>query len=428
MKLWQKNNETGNGPNKNEEAAKGLKTEQSPVLMHLQQFEKKSIRSITKEIEAFTVGNDYILDQKLIKYDCIASIAHARMLHKIGLLTENELGTIIKGLNDIIDHDAKGTFRIKQSDEDGHTAIENYLTDRYGEVGKKIHTARSRNDQVLAAIRLYEKHELQILKRLIKEMIHAIAEKNSEIGNIKIPGYTHTRKAMPTDIKTWLGSFGAAAEDNIDVLNNTLRIIDQSPLGSAAGFGVPVLNIDRDMTAEMMGFARVQENPMYVQLSRGKFEAEILHCLTQIMLDLNKLATDLLLFSTEEFGFITIPEELCTGSSIMPHKKNPDVLELIRGKYHIIIAEEFKIKSMIGNLMSGYNRDMQLTKESLITSIETTKDCLKIIGPIIRRIKANEERCKASMTDELLATEEAYKLVETGMPFRDAYREVAKKY
>ena len=383
---------------------------------------------LNKEIEKFTVGNDYILDYKLIKFDCIASIAHAKMLKKIGLLNEKELNKLVKGLKNIINLHAKGKLKIKQEDEDCHTAIENYLTKKYGNAGKKIHTARSRNDQVLTALRLYEKQELNEIEKQLHTFKKSLSGLIEKYGSVQIPGYTHMQKAMPTNIKTWLGCFVASCEDNLKVLNAAFNLIDQSPLGSAAGFGVPVLDVDKKMTAHLMGFSKVMENPIYAQMSRGKFESTIAHAVSQIMFDLNKLSTDLIMFSMKEFGLISLPAEFCTGSSIMPQKKNPDVLELIRAKYHIILGEEFKIKSMIGNLMSGYNRDMQLTKEPLIKIIETVKNCLGIMCMIIPHIKINEKKCKESMSKELFATQETYKLVKKGVPFREAYKQVSKKY
>ena len=265
---------------------------------------------VDKEIEKFTVGNDFLLDKKLVKYDCMASIAHAKMLKKIGILGNSELNKLIKGLNEIINLDQKGKFKISQEDEDCHTAIEKYLTKKFGNAGKKIHTARSRNDQVLTALRLYEKEELKEIKMLLSQYKDSLLATIKKYGKIKIPGYTHMQKAMPTDIKTWLGSFVSSIEDNLELLDAVYSIIDKSPLGSAAGFGVPSIKIDKKMTASLMGFSKAMDNPMYAQLSRGKLESTILHLLGQIMLDLNKLSTDLMLFSMQEFGFISLPKEL----------------------------------------------------------------------------------------------------------------------
>ncbi|MFH1770288.1 MAG: argininosuccinate lyase [archaeon] len=375
---------------------------------------------INKAVEKFTVGNDYLLDQKLVKYDCLASIAHAKMLKKIGVLKKEELDELIKGLKEIMVLSEKGKFEIKPEDEDCHTAIENYL----GKIGKKIHTARSRNDQVMTAIRLYEKAELKEIKKLVQKLAKSL-EKNIDA---KMPGYTHTQKAMPTAVKTWLGCYINSSKDNIHILESVIKLIDGSPLGSAAGFGVPVFKIDKKMTAKEMGFARVINNPIHAQMTRGKYESNVLNTLSQIMFDLNKLSSDLIMFNMPEFGFVSLPKELCTGSSIMPQKKNPDVLELIRAKYYVVLGEEFKVKSIIGNLISGYNRDFQETKEPIIKSLEITKSSLELMILMIKGLKINKKNCEEGVTKDLYATEEAYKLVKKGMPFREAYKQIGKKF
>jgi argininosuccinate lyase len=380
-----------------------------------------------KEIEKFTVGNDFLLDKSLVKYDIYGSIAHAAMLNKIKIIDDNEFKKLKKALLEILRLNDDGKFVIKQEDEDCHTAIENYLTKKLGDLGKKIHTARSRNDQILTALRLYEKEEIKEIKSLLEQYKGSLIATTKKYGKIKIPGYTHMQKAMPTDIKTWLGSFISSVDDNLKLLGTTYSIIDQSSLGSGAGFGLPI-KVDKKLTSSLMGFSKVIENPMYAQLSRGKFEATILHLLSQIMLDLNKLSSDLMLFSMQEFGFISLPNELCTGSSIMPQKKNPDALELVRAKYHVVIGEEFKVKSMISNLISGYNRDLQLTKEPVISSVEITKSCINIMVLVVSKMKINEKKCSNALTKDLYATEEAYKLVKKGIPFREAYKEVSKKF
>ena len=383
---------------------------------------------VDKEIERFTVGDDYLLDARLVRYDCIASMAHARMLEAIGVLGVDELAALTAGLREIIELAGKGEFPIAPEDEDCHTAIEGFLTTRCGEAGKKIHTARSRNDQVLTALRLYEKDALAEIRGRLLDLRTALRETSARIGHVPIPGYTHTRKAMPTEIGTWLGAFADAAADDARLLEAIEELIDQSPLGSAAGFGVPVFELDKDMTADEMGFSRVMENPIYAQMSRGKFEITILNGLGQIMLDLNRLATDLIFFSAEEFGFVTLPGAYCTGSSIMPQKANPDVLELVRAKYHVVVGDEIALKGMIGNLISGYHRDMQLTKGPLMGAIDTTEACLRMMTLVVSGIEANEKRSAEAMTEELFATEEAYRLVEEGMPFREAYRVVGKRF
>ncbi len=384
--------------------------------------------NLNKEIEKFTVGNDFLLDKKLVKYDVLGSIAHATMLNKINVINNDEFKKLRKGLLEILELNKKNKFNINPEDEDCHTAIEKYLTKKIGNAGKKIHTARSRNDQVLTALRLYEKEELKEIKVLLGQYKDSLLTATKTYGKVKIPGHTHMQKAMPTDVKTWFGSFISSIEDNLKLLDAVYSIIDKSPLGSAAGFGVPSINIDKKMTASLMGFSEAMSNPMYAQLSRGKHEATILHLLGQIMLDLNKLSTDLMLFNMQEFGFISLPKDFCTGSSIMPQKKNPDVLELVRAKYHVVLGEEFKVKSMISNLISGYNRDLQLTKEPVISSVEIVKSCIKMMVLIVSKMKIDEKKCKEALTKELYATEEAHKLVKKGIPFREAYKQVSRKF
>ena len=381
---------------------------------------------LNKDIESFTVGDDYLLDRRLVKHDCAASLAHARALRKARLLTAKELADLTAGLRKIAELDARGKFVIKREDEDCHTAIENFLTARYGEAGKKVHTGRSRNDQVLTALRLYEREALTEIKVRLAALAGAAQALAKKQGRIGLPGYTHMRRAMPTTVGTWIGCFSAAAADDARFADFLLGLTDQSPLGSAAGFGVPVLDIDKAYSAGLMGFSRAVENPIYAQFTRSKFEPAIMHFCSQVMLTLNKLASDLVMFSMPEFSFVELPEAFCTGSSIMPQKKNPDVLELVRGKYHAVLGEEFKALSLAGNLISGYNRDAQLAKGPLFACLDTALASLNIMATVTGGLRFNKERCM--LAPELFATEEAYKLVRQGVPFRDAYRQVAAKF
>jgi argininosuccinate lyase len=382
---------------------------------------------LNKEIEDFTVGEDYIFDQKLVKYDCLASIAHAKMLGKIGILKGEEVEKIVRELNNIIELDKEGKFKIKKEDEDCHTAIENYLTKKLGELGKKIHTGRSRNDQVLTALRLYYKDELKKVEQLSKEFIEALGKFTKKYGKIKIPGYTHYRKAMPSTIEIWAGAFLESMKDNLKMLKSVFELIDQSPLGAGAGYGVP-LALDREYTAKLIGFRKVQKNPLYTQNSRGKFEGTIIHTLSQITYDLNKIAADLIIFTMSEFGYFELPNEFCTGSSIMPHKKNPDVLEILRGKHPVICSLEFQVKGITANLMSSYSRVLQLTKDPTIRAFELVKECLTIAKLLFKNLKVNKERCESALTEEIFATEEVFKLVKKGASFREAYKIISKKY
>ncbi len=381
---------------------------------------------LNKEIEKFTVGNDYLLDKKLVKYDCVASIAHAKMLNKIGVLKKKECSKLIKTLNQIIKLDSKGKFLIKQEDEDCHTAIENYLIKKLGKTGKKIHTARSRNDQILTALRLYCKEESKSTFGLIDKLINQLILFKGKYGKTEMPGYTHMRKAMPSSVGLWTESFIESMNDNKKLLVNATKLLDQSPLGTGAGYGLP-LKANRKLTAKLLGFKKIQKNPIYVQNSRGKFEASLLNALNQIMFDLNKMSSDLILFSMEELGYFELAKEICTGSSIMPHKKNPDVLEVLRAKYHQCLSYEFQLKTVISNLPSGYNRDLQLTKEPLIKTIEITKESLKIIKLLLGKVKVNEQNCQKKITKEMYSVKELHELVKKGDSFRDAYSKISEE-
>ena len=377
-------------------------------------------------VERFTVGNDHELDHRLVPHDCEASAAHARMLARIGVITDEELGKLEMCLAEVAEMEERGEFAIRLEDEDCHTAIERYLVSQLGETGRRIHTARSRNDQVLTALRLHEKQELLSIKQLVVGYSDALDACAERWGDLPLPGYTHMRKAMPTTVGTWIGAFAAAAIDDQRQLDAALHLVDQSPLGTAAGFGVPLLHVDRSTTAHDLDFGRVMRNPMYAQLSRGKFEAVVLGACSQVMFDLNRLATDLLLFTMAELGFAVLPPELTTGSSIMPQKRNPDVLELVRARYHLVLGEELKTRSLCANLMSGYNRDAQLTKEPLFAGLDATRSCLEVMSLVLTEIRFDEDRCRAALTDEMFSTERVHDLVLQGVPFREAYQIVAR--
>ncbi|MBI3026776.1 argininosuccinate lyase [Candidatus Woesearchaeota archaeon] len=382
---------------------------------------------LDKEIEKFTIGNDYLADQELVEYDCIASIAHAKMLFKIGILKKSEVKKLEKELNAIIALNKKGKFALKQEDEDAHTKIENHLTLKLGALGEKIHTARSRNDQVLAALRLYSRDKLLDLRKKTALLIDALKKLAARNKNVKMPGYTHMRKAMPSSVSLWSGAFAESFGNTIKMLEFVSDFINQSPMGTAAGYGAP-LEIDRKFTASLLKFGKIIENPLYAQNSRGKIESLILFAMSYITMDINKLATDLLLFSTEEFGYVKLPDKLVTGSSIMPHKKNPDALELLRAKSAVVDSYLFQIIGIAKSLPSGYNRDLQLTKEPLINGFKTTEECITVMILVISKISFDRERCEKAMTKELYATEEVYKLVKKGVPFREAYRIIGKKF
>ncbi len=383
--------------------------------------------SLDKDVERYTVGDDYLLDRALLKYDCIASIAHAGALHKAGILTESERRKLVRELRRILELDKRGRFRIAPEDEDGLTAIEKFLVAALGDLGKKIHTARSRNDQVATAIRLYARDKLLDLQHRLDSCTGALRRRARMLAKVTMPGYTHARKAMPSSFAVWLKAAAESLQDNKIVIRAVLELLDRNPLGTGAGYGIPVFKLDRRQTARDLGFTRLQKSPLYVQNSRGKFEAIVVSALTNVMFDLNKMCSDLILFSMDEIGFVRLPRNLCTGSSIMPQKRNPDVLEIARAQYHAVVANEFMIKGIIGNLISGYNRDLQKTKRPLMESFEITESSLTIMTRVVEQIEVDAARCRQACTSEIYATEEAYRLVKAGVPFRDAYRKVAQK-
>ncbi len=380
------------------------------------------------EVLRFSAGDEYRLDQRLVPCDCRASIAHARMLGSIGVLTADEVTDLTAGLEEIIRLHAAGEFAIAPEQEDCHTAIEQWLTAEVGEAGRKIHAGRSRNDQVLTALRLWQKDALAEMDLQLETYRTALSARAGELGSVEMPGYTHLQRAMPTTAGIWLGAFAEAAAQDREILASTCDLIDACPLGTGAGYGVPVFELDREMTARELGFARVEENPIHAQMTRGKYEAALLALFSQIMFGLNRLACDLLLFTTREFGFVTLPEELCTGSSMMPQKRNPDVLELIRARYSVVLAREFEVRSLIGNLMSGYQRDLGLTKAPLFAACDITLTSLDMMRRVVEGFQLNEEACRRALTPELYATEEANRLVRKGLSFREAYRQIGEKY
>jgi len=374
-------------------------------------------------IEQFTVGNDPLLDQKLVVYDCMGSIAHAQMLQRIGILTEQECALLKKSLQEIIKQAQAGNFIIEQADEDVHTAVEQYLTKQLGDLGKKIHTARSRNDQVALDMRLYLRDELlSTTQEVVKASQQLLAQANT-YKDVPIPGRTHFQRAMPSSLGLLFGAYAESLLDTVILLQAAYELIDQSPLGSAAGYGV-MLPIDRQLVADLLGFAKVQNNVVYVSNSRGKMESVVMQALAQLMVDLSKLSADLIMLSMPEFGYIEIPKELCSGSSLMPQKRNPCALELVRAKSAGVISELMQVFMIIRGLPSGYHRDFQETKEPCMRSCTTTAQALQIITHTIGKIKVNKQACIASFSSELFATDQALLLAQQGIPFRDAYKQV----
>ncbi len=384
---------------------------------------QKDTTGLNKIIEAFETKDDLLLDQKLLEFDIKGSIAQAKMLFEIGILNKKELAQLEKGLGEVLRLNEKGKFNLEFGDEDIHTKIENFLTSNYGQVGKKIHTYRSRNDQVLTALRLYSKSQITQVVKEVKSLIKVFDTFKKEYGVLPIPGYTHMQKAMPSTINLWTGAFVASLENDLIVLDAAFKLNDQSPLGSAAGYGLPI-KIDREYTAKLLGFSKVSNPVTYPQNSRGKVESVTLASLISVLQTINKFASDVLLFTTSEFNFLIASDEVVTGSSIMPQKENVDLAELLRSKVHIVLGNYIQIVSLSSNLISGYNRDLQDSKKPLMESFEITQDCLKVTQILLQNIKPNKEVLKKAMTQDLYQTEKAYKLVEKGMSFRDAYQKV----
>ncbi len=374
-------------------------------------------------MEEFTVGNDYLLDRNLVASDCIASIAHAKGLLKVGLLTESELESLESAIRSILEMNRDGKFTLSMQDEDCHTAIEAYLTSHTGDAGKKIHTGRSRNDQVQTALRLWMREFIVRMATETVELAIALLEFAQEHEWVPMPGRTHMQLAMPSSVGLWAASF---AEELYDEASNFLRmswIIDQSPLGSAASYGTS-LPLDRAYSAGLMGFSRVQNNVLYANNSRGKFEAMVLDQCDYITLTLSKLAQDMMLFSLPEFGYFTLPKELCTGSSIMPQKRNPDGLELTRSRSAVVSSCSERVKSIIRSLPSGYNRDFQDTKEPLMTGTKTALTSVRVMKLMIERLAVHPDKLIAGCKSELYATDEVLKRLSQGGSFRDVYKEV----
>ena len=379
---------------------------------------------LRKKVESFTVGNDYVLDQILLPYDLDGSAVHVKALGEAGYLSAEELKTLLNGLEEIRSVWEKGEFEILPEHEDGHTAIEVWLTEKLGELGKKIHTGRSRNDQVLTAVRLYEKSQLQQIKEHIDrcaESILTLAENNKIVP---MPGYTHTRKAMISGVAQWLAGYAELLLIQRDASTGVMSMVDRSPLGTAAGFGTSI-DLNRQRESDLLGFSSPIVSATSAQLSRGWVELQLVQYLSGITVLLSRFASDVIRFSSESYGFIDIDEVLCTGSSIMPNKKNPDVAELIRGKNALMDGYATTLKTVMTNLGSGYHRDLQLTKEPVIRAFETASDLLEMSTHLVDGLSFNKAQLKKACSSDLFAAEEAYRMVkEEGLSFREAYHKV----
>lgn len=380
-----------------------------------------------EQVERFEAAQNSLLDNRLVRHDVWGSLAHAAMLNHIGILSDEEYGMLRTHLRDILYLADEGSFTVTQADEDVHTRVENYLTEHTGEAGKNIHTARSRNDQVLLDLRLYGKEQLhrvaELLTRLCTTLLN-LAEAQSETP---MPGYTHMQRAMLSSMGLWAASFAESLLDDEQLLAAAYQLNDQSPLGSAAGYGVP-LAIDRQYVADLLGFARVQNNVIYAQNSRGKVEAAIVQVLAQIMLDLSKFAQDVLLYTTLEYGFFQVPQEICTGSSIMPQKRNLGVMELVRARTQTMLALQQQILGIVSGLPSGYNMDYQETKRPFIEALDIAQESLEICTLIASNLSVNVPNLVAACTFELFAADRAYEMAaREHISFRDAYRRVGKE-
>lgn len=381
--------------------------------------------TIDNTVDKYTVGNDRILDLKLAKYDVLGNIAHAKMLCKVGLLTQSELDEILKGLAIIDKSIAEGNFSIEEEFEDVHSKIEFELVKLIGEAGKKIHSARSRNDQVLVDLHLYAKEELNKIKSLTKSLFDTLINLSENYKHVLMPGYTHLQVAMPSSFGLWFSAYAESLIDDIIMLNAAYKVADQNPLGSAAGYGSS-FPIDREMTTELLGFGTMKYNVVASQMSRGKLEKTVSFALASISGTLSKLSSDICLYMSQNFNFISFPKELTTGSSIMPHKQNPDVFELLRAKSNKIQNLPTEIAMITNNLTSGYHRDLQLLKESFMNGIDTTKDNLEVCNFMLGHITVNKNILDNKIYDYLYSVEEVNKLVIKGIPFREAYQQVGK--
>lgn len=378
---------------------------------------------INKEIERFTVGKDRELDLYLARYDVLGSMAHVTMLESIGLLGKNELKPLLKELRNIYALCERGEFVIEEGVEDVHSQVELMLTGTLGDMGKKIHSGRSRNDQVLVDLKLFTRHELQEIAENVRNLFDELLQKSEQYKAVLMPGYTHLQVAMPSSFGLWFGAYAEGLADDLQLLLAAYKITNRNPLGSAAGYGSS-FPLNRTMTTQLLGFDSMDYNVVYAQMGRGKMERDVAFAMAGIAGTLSKLAFDACLFNSQNFSFVKLPKECTTGSSIMPHKKNPDVFELIRAKSNKIQSLPQQIVMIINNLPVGYFRDLQIIKEVFLPAFAELKDCLKMTAYIINRIEVNEHILDNPMYDPMFSVEEVNRLAANGMPFRDAYKKV----
>ena len=379
--------------------------------------------SATQIVEDFTVGNDRVLDLRLAKHDVMGSKAHIKMLESIGLLEKEELETLTAGLDTILGEIERGEFVLGDDVEDIHSQVEFLLTQRFGEIGKKIHSGRSRNDQVLVDLKLFLREELEIVRDEVVALFDTLQALSEKHKNVLLPGYTHAQIAMPSSFGLWFGAYAEALVDDMHMLKGAYNVVNQNPLGSAAGYGSS-FPLDRDMTTELLGFSTMNYNVVAAQLSRGKSEKAVASALSQLALTLNKFAADCCMYMCPNFGFIKFPDELTTGSSIMPHKKNPDVWEILRGICNRIQSLPNEISLMTTNMAHGYHRDYQLLKDVLFPGLEQMHKCLFMAKYMLENITVNEDILSDPKYKYLFTVEVVNNRVLEGMPFRDAYKSV----
>ncbi|MFA5689048.1 MAG: argininosuccinate lyase [Kiritimatiellales bacterium] len=390
-------------------------------------IQKTTVGAIDSDVLAFTAGRDIELDMNLIAADCIGTAAHVTMLSKMkvkpALITEAERKKVIGELNEVLRTAAAGKFKIRLADQDVHLAVERTLTEKLGDLGKKIHTARSRNDQVAVDLRLYSREQILNALEEAAALIAALLTFARKNETVPMVGRTHMQPGMPSSVGLWAAAHAESLLDDCALLVSAYELNDQCPLGSAASYGVP-LPIDRELTAGLLGFSRATHTVLYANNSRGKLESIILGAMSQVMLSLSRLAQDLMIFTMPEFNYFTLPDGLTTGSSIMPQKKNPDVIELVRARASRVKACELAVYDLIKASPGGYNRDLQEAKEPFMEGIATTRACLRVLAPFVQAIKVNKKALLAGFSPDVFATDRALKLVADGMPFRDAYHHV----
>ncbi len=385
---------------------------------------QKNITSL-QEVEKFTVGNDRAMDLYLAAFDVLGSIAHTHMLETVGLLTKTEKDQLHIALKDIYHQVKKGEFTLADNVEDIHSQVELILTEKLGDTGKKIHSARSRNDQVLVDVKLFLRNEIQELVLAVQPFFDLLQSQSEKYKNDLLPGYTHLQLAMPSSFGLWFGAYAESLVDDIITLKAAYEVVNKNPLGSAAGYGSS-FPINRTLTTQLLGFEDLNYNVVYAQMGRGKAERIVAMAMANIADTLARLSMDACLFLNQNFGFISFPPQLTTGSSIMPHKKNPDVFELIRSYCNRIKALPNEIMLMTGNLPSGYHRDLQLLKEHLFPSFTTLKNCIEMAGLMLSNMEVKKDILQEEKYKYLFSVEEVNKLVLQGVPFRDAYRQTGQ--